>query len=123
MDESRGAMPTSSSSSHTAGVQSGVDEEDDEEMLMQRALELSMVSSPQNDEATSGGTTTAAPVQSIDPDFLQSLLGSVDVDLNDPLIQAALAQLEGASGTATTKDDTNSKKRKSEGNDRGDNDS
>ena len=52
------------------------------------------------------------------------MLGSVDVDLNDPLIQAALAQLEGATGT-TSKDESGatSKKRKNEGNDRGDNDS
>lgn len=39
---------------------------------------------------------TATPNDAISPDFLNSLLGSVDVDMNDPLIQAALAQLTGS---------------------------
>jgi hypothetical protein len=31
----------------------------------------------------------------LDADFVNQLLSSVDVDQNDPLIQAALAQMEG----------------------------
>ena len=37
-----------------------------------------------------------------DPEFLSSLLGAVDVDMNDPLIQAALAQLSGNTSADTT---------------------
>ena len=64
-------------------------------------------------------TITSAP---IDPDFLNALLGSVDVDMNDPLIQAALAQLGSTTTTSTTNanNDNNektSKKRKNENED------
>ena len=64
------------------------------------ALELSMA------PATSTGAAAAQPTSSagtdstgggsfLDPAFVSQLLGSVDVDQNDPLIQAALAQLQG----------------------------
>ena len=46
----------------------------------------------------------------MDPEFVSQLLGSVDVDLNDPLIQAALQQLQ-ADSKPEEKDGDDSNKR------------
>ena len=46
----------------------------------------------------------------MDPEILNSLLGSSDLDVNDPIVQAALAQLIGGSKP----DEKVSRKRKSE---------
>lgn len=65
------------------------------------ALELSMASSlPQQTPTTSTAAAASADPNSssfLDSAFVSQLLESVDVDHNDPLFQAALAQLnEGA---------------------------
>ena len=88
---------------------------------MRIALELSM----QADDTSlplppfaSASTLPPVPPASVASEFLDSafvseLLGSVDVDLNDPLIQAALAQMgAGGSGNNTTGDDTNNAKKR-----------
>jgi 26S proteasome regulatory subunit N10 len=93
------------------------DEEEDEEALMQQALAMSMASGAQPPAAPASGDAGATagggaqPPSFLNPDFVKQLFGENDVDLNDPIIQAALAQLE-----AETKDkeggDKDSKKRK-----------
>ena len=67
----------------------GNPEEDDEEAL-QLALQMSMAEAQQGDE----GGDAAGGV--LDADFVNQLLGSVGVDQNDPLMQAALEQLGAA---------------------------
>lgn len=47
----------------------------------------------------------------LDPEFVSQLLGSVDVDLNDPLIQAALQQLQSDSKEGEEKGDDDKNKR------------
>jgi len=64
-------------------------------------------------------TTAIAPAidtpdtanDTIDADFMNQLLGSVDADINDPLIQAALAQLQGDKGTDKDKDSDKDKEK------------
>lgn len=72
-----------------------------------------MVSSPPEEGGAAASTASneAQTVGGVDADFLNSLLGSSDVDLNDPIIQAALAQLSG--GNPSTEEKTN-RKRKNE---------
>lgn len=79
--------------------------EDDEEEALRRAMELSM----QDCESIPQPTATAPAPPAVDPaaafldpSFVSRLLGSVDVDQNDPLIQAALAQINAASSSTTT---------------------
>jgi hypothetical protein len=48
---------------------------------------------------------------------VSQLLKSVDSDLNDPLIQAALSQMEKKDGNSKPKNDSSSKKRKNDDND------
>lgn len=93
------------------------DMEDDE--ALRRALELSMVDDTSSSSATqvndapaTASTTEPSSYGGIDPEFLNALLGSNDVDLNDPLVQAALAQL-----TAPSSDEKNNRKRKKEDDD------
>jgi hypothetical protein len=54
---------------------------------------------PATSTASQGASAAGNDMAFLDPNFVNELLGSVDVDLNDPLIQAALAQL-GAGGAA-----------------------
>jgi hypothetical protein len=66
---------------------------------------------------TPAATATAADDSStssafLDPAFVSQLLGSVDVDQNDPLIQAALAQLQGKGDAKEEDDNKESRKRK-----------
>ena len=77
------------------------------------ALELSMGSSPaapstsaQTSTLSSGAATDTSSAQGgfLDPAFVSQLLGSVDVDQSDPLIQAALAQMGAGGSNAEQKD-------------------
>lgn len=108
------------------------EDEDEEEEAMRLALEMSLVSSPPPSSQEQGQGTTnvasdkeksnngAAPMDVdggggvLDAEFLNQLLGSVDADMNDPLIQAALQQLNAGNASKSDKkeDDTESKKRK-----------
>lgn len=116
-------------SAPTSAASGGVDEagnDMDEEDALRIALELSMVET--TDVIPSHGTgsapVTASPTGTSsvneamealgieDPEFLSTLLGSVDVDMNDPLILAALAQLTGSK--APQGEVKGSKKRKPE---------
>lgn len=66
---------------------------------MLAAIQMSLADNnpPPPAASTETATTTAPPAASdaIDAEFMNQLLGSVDADINDPLIQAALAQLQG----------------------------
>ena len=82
------------------------------------ALELSMAAPTITPTATTSTSTLPATLSSttgvganllgdlgstsgfMDPAFVSQLLGSVDVDQNDPLFQAALAQLNSAGSAA-----------------------
>ena len=84
------------------------------------ALELSMAAPTVTPTATTSTSTLPATLSSttgvaaggnllgdlgstsgfMDPAFVSQLLGSVDVDQNDPLFQAALAQLNSAGSAA-----------------------
>ena len=59
------------------------------------------------------------PAAFIDPSFVSQLLGSMDVDPNDPLIHAALAQFGGAGAAKgpgdSDGDERESKRKKREG--------
>jgi hypothetical protein len=62
----------------------GEEEEEDDEEALALALQMSMAESAGAAAGASGG---------LDADFVNQLLGSVGVDQNDPLMQAALEQL------------------------------
>jgi hypothetical protein len=62
----------------------GEGEEEDDEEALALALQMSMAESAGAAAGASGG---------LDADFVNQLLGSVGVDQNDPLMQAALEQL------------------------------
>jgi hypothetical protein len=89
------------------------DDEDEEEKALRLALEMSLMSTPPdvkpqsttNAPSTSSAATSANTAESgvLDADFVNQLLGSVDADMNDPLILAALQQLN--SSNAEKKDD------------------
>ncbi len=95
-----------------------MDEEDEEERALRLALEMSLVSSPpesktSEDTSTSAAMEVDAGTALLDADLVNQLLGSVDADPNDPIIQAALQQLNSGKKKAedsSDKDDT--KKRK-----------
>lgn len=78
------------------------EEEEDPELL--EAMRLSMETSSAPVESSSGAATGGF----LDAEFVKQLLGGVDVDPNDPLIQAALAQM----GAAQQEDDANDAKRR-----------
>ena len=61
---------------------------------------------------TTTATSNANALTQIDPEFLEALLSSNNLDLDDPLIQAALAQLSSSNNTTNDKD--NNKKRKND---------
>ena len=68
------------------------EEEEDDEEALQMALQMSMA-----EAAGVGGA--------VDADFVNQLLGSVGVDQNDPLMQAALEQLGASGGNAAGGED------------------
>lgn len=67
------------------------------------------------DQAATPPANTSNDSAFLDPEFVSQLLGSVDVDLNDPLIQAALQQLQSDSKEGEEKgEDDNNKRAKHE---------
>lgn len=87
---------------------------------LRRALELSMVSSPiESEQLLQNATiaTSSVSAEGIDQDFLSALLSANDVDMNDPLVQAALAQLTGTNIPNDIQSQNANKKRKNEDND------
>jgi 26S proteasome regulatory subunit N10 len=98
------------------GAAEGDDEEMDEDALMQQALALSMSSgAAQPPAAPSAGDAGAAAAGDkptfLNPEFVRQLFGDTDVDLNDPIIRAALEQFESES-KGKEEGDADSKKRK-----------
>jgi hypothetical protein len=83
-------------------------------------MRLSMQTSTLPTHANSADVSTSAKEQAfLDPEFVKQLLGGADFDPNDPLIQAALAQMNiEAAGSAENKkkgeDESDAKKRKSD---------
>ena len=104
-----------------------------EDAALRMALELSIAAPtlPVPLPVPTTTTNTAAALTDLgsasgfmDPAFVSQLLGSVDVDQNDPLFQAALAQLNsagasgsGASGSGDGGKDGETKNNKRKGND------
>jgi hypothetical protein len=75
---------------------------------LQRALEMSREAAG---GGSSSGTTETTGQTFVDPEFVNQLLNTMSPD--DPLYQAALAQLQGAAqNPEEKKDEENSKKRK-----------
>ena len=74
-----------------------MEEEEDDEDALQLALQMSMAAA---EEQGGGGAAEASGGGVLDADFVNQLLGSVGVDQNDPLMQAALEQL-GAAGASS----------------------
>lgn len=64
----------------------GEEEEEDDEQALALALQMSMAESADAGHQSGSGSA-------LDADFVNQLLGSVGVDQNDPLMQAALEQL------------------------------
>jgi len=96
------------------------DDDMDEEMRLALAMsmeeEVSRPTATSSSSSSSTNTSSDTPAVLLDSDFVSQLLGSVEVDKDDPLIQAALQQL-GAGGEQKEKDDekrdeSGSKKRK-----------
>lgn len=91
-----------------------VDDEDDEEAALQAAMLLSMAdSSPAAPAASTPAATLATPVVAppaagtfMDADFVNQLLGSVEVDPNDPFIVAAREQLDAAQSEKNKSEDS-----------------
>ena len=83
------------------------------------ALELSMAPATSATSTTSASSENTGGASFLDPAFVSQLLGSVDVDQSDPLIQAALAQLQGKGpGSGNDgKDDKEGENRKRKGDD------
>jgi hypothetical protein len=89
-------------------------------------MEMSMnVTSPMKEENKMQGKETDDSAKEtttfLDPNFVSELLGSVNVEVNDPLIQAALSQLGNANQNSANEsdkseggDDNTGKKRKNE---------
>ena len=103
----------------------GSEEEEDEDALMQQALALSMASAQppaapaigDSGASTSSSSGTASSVEGnqssfINPEFVKQLFGDNDVDLNDPIIQAALEQLEAETKAKKDDGEVGNKKRK-----------
>jgi len=97
----------------------GKEDEDEDEAAMRLAMDLSMQAESQaqkqSETTTTGSGATATSAQSdnfLDPSFVSQLLGSVDVDTEDPLIKAALAQISaGDTGTGTSTSETEEKEK------------
>lgn len=105
-----------SDTSSVSAVEMTLDEEDEDEAAMRLAMELSMQA-----EAAAAAPSTATPVAPavtsetegfLDPAFVSQLLGAVDVDSDDPLIRAALAQINAGAGSSGASEEKESKKRK-----------
>lgn len=113
---------TQENTSSSSAVNNNEMEIDDDEAALQAALAMSLPQPPPQ------STPTQLPPQAaegfVDPAFvnqllgstmntdinsLNEILGSVDVDINDPLIQAALAQMAKANQDDKEKDDQNKK--------------
>lgn len=71
-------------------------DDDDDEAAMQAAMLLSMGGTPSNAPKESASAAAPAVGTFMDNDFVNQLLGSVDVDPNDPFIAAAREQLDAA---------------------------
>lgn len=83
------------------------DAEGDEELRM--ALQLSVANdAPSSSSASAPSSSSASAFE--DPSFVNQLLGTAD--LNDPLVQAAIAQLNAGADTKSNNDAEKSKKRK-----------
>lgn len=93
--------------------------QDEEDAAMRLAMALSMQSESQSASAASvpasaaSGAASSSSDMFIDPAFVSQLLGSVDVDSDDPLIRAALAQINANAGG--TEDPSKSNKKRKEG--------
>lgn len=61
----------------------------------------------------SGGNAGGA-VPFMDAEFVKELLGGADLDMNDPLVQAALAQLGSAPSAASSDESSDAKRRKTD---------
>eukprot|EP01041_Mallomonas_annulata_P003290 gene3290-6518_t len=115
---SASASDSAAAATATSSSSAPMDEEDEDDAAMRLAMEMSM--HPDSDSApaasvTATSTSTAADGSDLflDPAFVSQLLGSVDVDMNDPLIRAALAQINAGTGTGTGEEkEKESKKRK-----------
>jgi len=107
-----GGVPAATAPVQHAQHAGGGEGDEDEEEAMRLALQMSV-----ENKGAAGGKAEAKPTAAaggstnpefVDQEFIHQLLGSVDVDLNDPLIQAALAQFQeqqkqgGAAGGATS---------------------
>ena len=83
-------------------------DDEDEEAAMQAAMLLSMGgSAPAAPAAPVQATPPAAPAAGayMDNDFVNQLLGSVDVDPNDPFIAAAREQIDAAAAEKKKNED------------------
>jgi hypothetical protein len=89
-------------------------------------MDLSMSSSSAPTAGAPDASTATAAAESaetaesstfLDPAFVSRLLGSVDVDQNDPLIQAALAQLNAANAPDSKGGEDSKESRKRKGDD------
>lgn len=135
MAESTGS---SSAGAPATAAPAGFEDEEDEEALIQRALEMSMrdmegasqpaasASQPESQPATISTNMeededeelqralalSMAGGDAVDPEFVNQLLGNSD--MSDPLIQAALEQLQSQQNHEEKKDEEKSKKRKSD---------
>lgn len=122
--ESSSAPPPVETTATAMDESNDADEGDiDEEEALRQALELSMAeevgnqpqSTANNANVPAFGVGASNDIGGVtDPEFLRLLLGSVDADINDPLIQDALAQLSGASANQTEQRKEPPKKRKSD---------
>ena len=145
------AVAVTTSTSTAAAGAGAEDEEDEDAMALRLAMEISMQAdesvSSESSKSSAGAAITgtlgggnASQVSSTpsasmiyedaksglsDPSFVSSLLEGVDIDLNDPLIQAALAQIAASElGTpAADGGDEGKDKRKREGDGDSDKDS
>lgn len=97
--------PPSESAAAPAVTEAEDAEDDDDQEAIRQALEMSLDIRP-TDQATAPATASN-DAAFLDPEFVSQLLGSVDVDLNDPLIQAALQQLQSDSKEGDGDDDKN----------------
>jgi len=71
--------------------------EEDEDNDMDEDLAAAMALSMDSGAGSGGAMPPAPPVEGdqgfLDPAFVREMLGDVDIDPNDPLMQAALAQV------------------------------
>eukprot|EP00608_Synchroma_pusillum_P002249 CAMPEP_0198422028 /NCGR_PEP_ID=MMETSP1452-20131203/2072_1 /TAXON_ID=1181717 /ORGANISM="Synchroma pusillum, Strain CCMP3072" /LENGTH=394 /DNA_ID=CAMNT_0044142277 /DNA_START=1 /DNA_END=1185 /DNA_ORIENTATION=+ len=91
--------------------------DDDEDAMLQQALALSMMDMqppPQAAPEEAAAAPAAAAEESgekkgeggyLDPDFVNQLLTSVNVDQSDPLVQQAMADVQGSAAEKDSKED------------------